>query len=74
MIKLHVPDQVIEIAEAILEGALDDPAAHQVIETMLANPEITRRQLYHTAFAQGVLSTLQALKDGNLVPIAGSNN
>jgi hypothetical protein len=60
------------IAERILEDALCNPQLSGLIDTVLADQSVTREQLFHTAFAQGVISALSALRQGRLIDL-GSN-
>jgi hypothetical protein len=68
-IKMNRIDQDLRVAERILEEALRDPELAGLIETMLADQSVTKEQLFSTAFAQGVISTLSALRQGRLVDL-----
>jgi hypothetical protein len=61
------------IAERVLEEALLDPELCNVINSMLDDPEVTRRQLYHTAFAQGVIHTLESINKGRIINLGTRN-
>jgi hypothetical protein len=61
--------QDLLIAQRILEEALHDPELAGVIDTMLADQSVTKEQLFSTAFAQGVISTLSALRQGRLIDL-----
>lgn len=65
-------DKALRVAEKVLEHYLRNPDLRDVMERMLADENITKEQLCHTAFAQGVISTLDAIQEGRLVPM--SNN
>lgn len=67
-------EEAMLVAERILENAMSDPRIREVVEQMFADPNVTKDQLFCTAFAQGVISTLAALREGRLVPITGSRN
>lgn len=64
----------MEVAESVLEKALEDPRLSALMEQMIADPQVSRRQLYHTAFAQGVLSSIVAISYGYLVVIKPENS
>jgi hypothetical protein len=54
-------------AHQILEEALGDPELSKIVERMCSDdPKTTREQIYHTAFVQGVLSTLVAVAQGRI--------
>jgi hypothetical protein len=58
-----------QAAERVLLHSLEDPRASELVATMLTDEAITKEQLYHTAFAQGVISALYAIRDGKLIPL-----
>jgi hypothetical protein len=61
--------QDLLIAERVLEDALRDPKLASLIDTMLADQSVTKKQLFHTAFAQGVISALFALRQGRRIDL-----
>jgi hypothetical protein len=58
-----------QAAERILLHYLQDPKLRELLATMLADETITKEQLYHTAFAQGVISALSAIREGKLISL-----
>jgi hypothetical protein len=67
-------EQATQIAGIVLERSLEDPQLRELMERMLRDETITKRQLAHTAFAQGVISTLAAIDAGWLGVISRPNN
>jgi hypothetical protein len=58
-----------QAAERVLLHSLEDPRVNELVQKMLTDEAITKEQLYHTAFAQGVISALSAIRDGKLIPL-----
>jgi hypothetical protein len=58
VLPINNPDELGEVAETILRNSLRDPQADQLIEALIADPEVTRLQLVHTAFAMGAAAAL----------------
>lgn len=66
--------EVCDIAERILRDVLHDVEIRHLIEAMLADDSITKEQLYHTAFVQGVLSAVAALQEGRLINLSSNRS
>jgi hypothetical protein len=64
----------MELAALILEESMCDPALREVTDKMIDDPEVTRIQLHHTAFAQGVISALEAINRGQVVLVPPTNS
>jgi hypothetical protein len=67
-------EQAAQVADIVLERSLEDPRLRELMEQMLHDEAITKRQLAHTAFAQGVISTLAAIDAGWLGVIPRAKN
>jgi hypothetical protein len=68
------PDELQEVAATILRNSLADPRAEELIEALIADPEVDRRQLVHTAFAMGVTAALQEVMQGHVIGFPSQEN
>jgi hypothetical protein len=63
----------IDVAGRVLAEALSDPELRELIDRMVADPNVTREQLFATAFAQGAMHTLEALSQGRILNVGDRN-
>jgi hypothetical protein len=68
-----VTGDTTDIARRVLAEALSDPELRELIDQMVADPEVTRRQLYHTAFVQGVVHALECVSQGRILNLGDWN-
>lgn len=66
------PAELSEVAETILENAMRDPQAARLVEALLSDPEVTKVQLFSTAFAMGASTAMSAWMQGNLIQVAST--
>jgi hypothetical protein len=74
IIAMNTPDQLGEVATAILTHALADPESKQLLEQLIADPDVTSRELVHTAFAIGAVATLNEVMQGHVIPLSKTAN
>jgi hypothetical protein len=74
ILPLTNPDELSEVAETILRNNLTDPRVEQLIEELIADSEVNRRQLVHTVFAIGAAAALKEVIQGHVIGFPSQEN
>jgi len=74
VIPMRNPDDLQEVAVAILRNALADPETKEVVESLINHQPANRRQLVYTAFAMGATSALSEMMQGHVIGFSNKEN